>query len=115
MQAPTIDNDRPWPHTTRDQRFYEVNGQIKAEIDICPTAEHSPAPIIHHCRHAVLPLNKGKGYVVYDRRLQRIVNGVYYNLKTALACAQDYNDRDTAPQDMAPNGAALGLIYPERT
>lgn len=102
--------------TTKDQLLYEIDAQLKAEIDVCLTHEQKGHPSIKECRHAILPLNNlGKGYVVYDRLLCRIVNGVYYgSLKDALECAQDYNKRDTAPQDMSPNGAALGLIYPKR-
>ena len=100
--------------TTKDQKFYKVDGIIKAEIDVVPTHEEKDAPSIAHCRHAVLPLNnKGNGYVVYDRLLCRIVNGVYYNRQMALESAQSYNEYDGNPQDMNPNGDALGLLYPD--
>lgn len=109
--------------TTKAQKLWRVNGngQLKAEIDVCLTNEHSDSergiqtPSLESCRHAVLQINNSdKGYVVYDRLLCRIVNGVYYTLDLALASAQDYNDNPESPQDMAPNGLALGLIYPAK-
>lgn len=104
------------PPTTGDQKFYRDGKRLKAEIDVCLTHETEDAPSIAECRHAVLQLkNKGEGYVIYDRLLNRIVNGVYYMpLEQALLCAQDYNDNPDAWQDMAPNGAALGLKYPKK-
>jgi|SRR6266568_4239779 len=99
---------------TEDQKFYRVDGQLKAEIDVYITHESASNPSIKDCRHAVLPLkNEGLGYVVYDRLLCRIVNGVYYNLEMALGAAQSYNEYPDSPQDMSPNGDALGLRYPE--
>jgi hypothetical protein len=99
---------------TKDQKFYHVNGQLKAEIDVCITHQEQNAPSVEKCRHAVIPLNnKDKGYAVYDRFLCRIVNGVFRHLEDALHCAQSYNEHPTASQDMCPNGDALGLVYPE--
>lgn len=106
---------------TEDQKLYRVNGLLKAEIDVCFTHERvegeKAAPSIAECRHAVLPINnKGKGYVIYDRLLCRIVNGVYYMpLEQVLECAQHYNEDPGAPQDMTPNGLALGLKYPKKS
>lgn len=102
--------------TTNDQKLYKVDGKLKAEIDVYITREHGDAPSLKECRHAVLRVeNKGgKGYVVYDRLLCRIVNGVFYmSLEEVLECAQYYNENPDAPQDMIPNGVALGLIYPK--
>ena len=98
---------------TSDQKFYEVNRHLKAEIDVYITREDN-APSIKECRHAVLQIkNKGNGYVVYDRLLCRIVNGVYYGSREqALECAQSYNEYADSPQDMSPNVLALGLFYP---
>lgn len=76
--------------TTKDQKIYKVNGHLKAEIDVDITRESENAPSIKECRHAVLQIvnSKSNGYVVYDRLLCRIVNGVYYgNLENALGCA----------------------------
>jgi|GEM_PF-4067770 len=102
--------------TTNTQRFYIANKRPKAEIDVCLTHE-SEAPSIEDCRHAVLLINNGaqhQGYVIYDRLLCRIVNGVYYGtLDMALESAQAYNEENDYPQDMAPSGAALGLKYPK--
>lgn len=98
---------------TSDQKFYQVDTQLKAEIDVCLTRESPNVPSIKACRHAVLQVkNKGNGYVVYDRLLCRIVNGVFYSLESALEVAQAYNNDPDSPQDMAPNGIALGLHYP---
>lgn len=97
---------------TKDQKLYRVDGRLKAEIDVCITNEQQPAPSIARCRHAVLPLSTG-GYVVYDRLLCRIVNGVYFHLDDALDSAQHYNEDGGAPQNMTPNGVALGLLYPD--
>lgn len=106
--------------TTNDQKIYQVDGKWKAEIDIDLAEEDPDAPTIKQCRHAVLTLKSkdvhGKdatGYVVYDRLLSRIVNGVFYeDLVAALGVARRYNKEPESPQDMAPNGLALGLIYP---
>jgi hypothetical protein len=99
--------------TTKDQRFYDISNQLRATIDVYITRERE-APSIKECRFAVLQLkNKGEGYVVYDRLLCRIVNGVFRDLPGALGVAELYNKDPNSPQDMAPNGLALGLIYPE--
>ena len=74
----------------------------------------SPTPRIRDCRFAALQLGN-KGYVVYDRLLSRVVDGVYWGadaLENALGVAQLYNDGGGNP-DMAPNGDALGLHYPK--
>lgn len=111
--------------TTADQKFYRINGQLKAEIDIYLThenvADEREPPSIHECRHAVLTIQNTKangedntGYVIYDQLLGRIVNGVYYMpLEQVLECAEHYNKDPDAPQDMIPNGLALGLKYPK--
>jgi hypothetical protein len=99
---------------TSDQHFYKIDEQAKAEIDLCPTNELAGHPSIHDCRHAVLSLKNG-GYVTYDRLLNRIVNGVFYSRESALESAQSYNKDISSPQDMSPNGAALGLVYPTRS
>jgi hypothetical protein len=93
------------------ERLYKVDDQLKATIDVYITHERK-APSIRECRYAVLQLNHG-GYVVYDRLLCRIVNGVFWSkeVESALHVAQLYNEGHGAV-DMAPNGLALGLIYP---
>ena len=71
-------------------------------------AEGSAAPTLRECRYAALQLGN-KGYVVYDRLLSRIVDGVYYGplaRKNALGVAQLYSDGYGLP-DMSPNGDAL--------
>src|SRR5690348_1087418 len=106
--------------TTKDQMVFENNGNWKAIIDIDLAEEDPTAPSIKRCRHAVLTVktkdaydNDVIGYVVYDRLLSRIVNGVFGDdLVAALGVAKRYNDDPESPQDMAPNGLALGLIYP---
>lgn len=104
-------NGNYYQPTTADQKLYEVNGRLKAEIDVYVTPEGTPS--IKTCRHAVLPLGN-TGYVVYDRLLSRIVNGVFYETpEVALEVAQSYNNDPGALQNMAPNGEALGLIYPK--
>jgi len=102
------------------ERLYMVDGQPKAEIDVYLTDERE-APSIKECRHAVLCIKtkdtKGEdtdGYVVYDRLLNRIVNGVFAeDSESALYVAKLYNEGQ-GRLDMAPNGYALGLIYPEK-
>ena len=97
------------------ERLYRVGNQVKAEIDVYPTRERE-APSIGRCRYAVLPLpnQQKESYVVYDRLLNRIVNGVFFgDLEGVLEVAELYNDGLGNP-DMSPNGLALGLIYPER-
>lgn len=106
--------------TTNDQKIYQVDGKWKAEIDIDLAEEDGDSPSIKTCRHAILTINNKDaygndaiGYVVYDRLLSRIVNGVFYDdLNGALRVAGLYNKDPESPQDMAPNGLALGLIYP---
>lgn len=104
-------------NTTKKQKFYRVNGQIKAVIDVYLTSDLDGTPSIAECRHAVLPLakrNQRNAYVIYDRLLNRIVDGVYYvKLEAVLAIAQHYNEYEHARQDMSPNGAALDLFYPK--
>ncbi len=99
----------------KGQKFYEIDSQLKVEIDVYLTREKS-YPSIAECRYAALQLkNKGDGYVVYDRLLCRIVNGVFYSegaLEAALGVAAIYNEGRGNP-DMCPNGVALGLVYPK--
>lgn len=98
---------------TKDQKFHTEGGKLFATIQV--ELEASEAPPINQCRHAVLPILKG--YVIYDRLLCRIVNGVYSSLGDvmgALGTALLYNERDDCPQDMNPTGRALGLIYPTK-
>lgn len=119
LSQKTIEETISAKPTTKDQKFYKVDGQLKAEIDVYQTKEQDGednTPPISECRHAILPLNnKGKGYATYDRLLCRIVNGVFYDsLEGALQSAQNYNEWDESPQDMIPNGKALGLKYPAK-
>jgi|SRR5712664_917817 len=103
-----------------DLKLSRVGNQLKATIDVYITRERE-APSIRECRYAVLHIkNKkqngedGHGYVVYDRLLNRIVNGVFYgDVDSPLEVAQLYNQGLGNP-DMSPNGLALGLIYPEK-
>ncbi|SRR6266567_8855528 len=102
---------------TKDQRFYRVDDQVKVEMSVYLTHESRLCPSIADCRYAALQLkNRGDGYVVYDRFLCRIVNGVFYGpgaLEAALGVAELYNEGRGNP-DMCPNGLALGLVYPKR-
>src|SRR5690348_2657546 len=102
--------------TTDGEKLYLVGDQLKAEIDVYPTRERQ-APSIKECRYAVLPLPKQKdteSYVVYDRLLNRIVNGVFFgDVESVLSVARLYNKGQGNP-NMSPNGLALGLIYPEK-
>jgi len=96
--------------TVKDKIFY-AGDQLKAEIDVFITRERD-APSIKKCRYAALPLDT-KRYVVYDRLLSRIVNGVFFgDLECVLEVARLYNQGE-GREDMSPNGLALGLIYPE--
>lgn len=110
--------------TTADQKLYYDGDHLTAEIEVGITHErvtgYPHPPSIAQCRHAVLEVrsvdphgNLISGYVTYDRLLCRIVNGVYYSLEGALKSAQAYNEYAGSPQDMSPNGLALGLRYPE--
>jgi hypothetical protein len=95
-----------------DLELSRVDGQLKATIDVHITRERE-APSIKECRFAALQIKSG-GYVVYDRLLCRIVNGVFWSegVDSALEVAQLYNQGLGNP-DMSPNGLALGLVYPE--
>jgi len=86
----------------------------KVTIDVYLTNEKCNAPSISDCRYAVLRLSQG-GYVVYDRLYCRIVNGVYSSssLEEALDLAKAFNNGMEVNPCMAPNGSALGLIYPQ--
>ena len=95
---------------TRDQKFFKDGNGLKATIDVDITHEAEDGPSLRECRHAVLQLSEG--YVVYDRWLSRIVNGVFMFWEDALGVALRYNEDPGSPQDMAPNGLALGLTYP---
>lgn len=107
---------------TSDQKFLRTkDGGWRAEIDVFLADDPAIPPSIKLCRHAVLTVqtldnhdNPCIVYVVYDRLLSRIVNGVFSgeNLEGALQVAQSYNRDPEAPQDMAPSGYALGLVYP---
>lgn len=101
-------------------RLFKIGEQIKAEIEVTLTHENVEGeprpPSIADCRHAVLTIKNtgGIGYVVYDRLLCRIVDGVYYGSPdAALEVAQHFNESESSPWDMAPNGRALGLTYPK--
>lgn len=82
----------------------------------------SRVPPINECRHAVLEIRtrdqndqQVSGYVIYDRREHKIVNGVYYgDIEDALDVARYYNEDPGAPKDMAPNAVALGLVFPRQ-
>lgn len=99
---------------------------IHFEVDVVLTAPEKNAPSKRGCRFAVLPLGKltepGRtASVIYDRVLNRIVDGVYYgNPVDVLPTAQHFNEHpDRAYPDnpflmRAPNGDALGLLYPGR-
>ena len=68
-------------------------------------------PPVSLCRHAVLQVVTG--YVVYDRFLSRIVDGVYQDASDALGAAQWFNESpDSAEASKPPNGDALRLFYP---
>jgi hypothetical protein len=96
-----------------NDQLYEVDGKLRAEIDVYLTRKHESEPQIKDCRFAALPVrDKTVGWAIYDRLLCRIVNGVFARLEDALGVAQLYNDGYGAP-DMSPNGAALGLRYPK--
>ncbi len=95
------------------EKLYQVGEQWKAEIDVYLTRERE-VPSIKKCRYAVLPLKEQRGgrYVVYDRLLSRIVNGVFFgDLEGVLEVARLYNEGE-GRADMSPNGLALDLIYP---
>jgi hypothetical protein len=110
--------------TTGSQKFARsVSGEhLRADITVGVTQESADSPQISQCRHAVLTIQTTDafgtpttGHVVYDRLLCRIVNGVFAEneLEGALIVAQRYNSDPNSPQDMSPNGEALGLTYPD--
>lgn len=101
-------------HTTKDQKIYRLAGRWKAKIDIVLPHEEADTPSVQEYRHAVLPLHGEDRYIIFDRLLGRIVDGVYSILPEALAMAHHYNTNEHAAQDMTPNSAALGLIYPKK-
>jgi hypothetical protein len=116
------DNGTFYRPMVTDQKLYKVDGLLKAEIDVDVTHidKDEDAPSIAECRHAVLQIKNGSkrnAYVIYDRLLCRIVNGVYYMpLQEVLECAQAYNDYpEYSPENMAPYGSGLGLKYPKVT
>lgn len=100
--------------------------RIQTVLEITMTREYEPSPSLAECRYGVLGIHDSKttgepGYVVYDRLLSRIVDGVYYNQDSALDVARLYNEHSkpdgscasTGTGDRSPNSIALGLIYPD--
>jgi hypothetical protein len=68
-------------------------------------------------RFGVLPLEReGRTprYVIYDRRTQRITNGVYFVLHLALENAANAEESGGDVPDMTPYTEALGLLFPRR-
>ena len=94
------------PTISREQMIHVERDMVLAEAD-------AKGPSVMKCRYAVLPL-ANDGWVVYDRLLSRIVDGVYYiNPEGALGVARWFNESAEAAQDsQPPNGDAMGLIYP---
>lgn len=94
-----------------DRRDAWVRAEIQVEVP-----HEGEAPSLADCRYAALRLhNKGNGYVVYDRLLSRIVDGVYYGdnaLANALGVAEWLSEGGKG-RGSAPNGEALGLVYPK--
>lgn len=94
------------------------SGRLRTTLDIAMPREHAPAPSLAECRHAVLRIQAHEkiGFVVYDRLLSRIVDGVYFDaLDDALGVADYYNslpDGEEGPNTRSPNSNALDLIYP---
>jgi len=76
-----------------------------------PAQENAGTPNFLKARHAVLPISNG--YVVFDRVLGRIMNGVFYVLDDALDGAARYNESEDYHLGMLPNADALGLLFPE--
>jgi|SRR5579862_916098 len=97
----------------RPNKGHDVWVKVELQLEL----PHEREPSVSLCRFAALHLhNSGDGYVVYDRVLSRIVDGVYYGedaeLRT-LRVAQALNERGS-PRWESCNGVALGLIYPTR-
>lgn len=86
------------------------DGSFLVLVECALPPEETGTPTL---RYAVLPLERGKQarYVIYDRRLSRIVDGVYLVRSMALDAAASYNHAG-CPGDRAPNAAALGLLWP---
>jgi hypothetical protein len=98
-------------------RVGERETWLRAEIQV-EVHQYRNDPPLHECRFAALQLHtKDKGYVVYDRLLSRIVDGVYSGdeegLRSALAVAQLFNEGHLGRKDSC-GGSGLGLIYPSR-
>lgn len=92
-----------------EEQYYKVNGQLRVEMDVYLTDEVG-GPSISECRYAVLSL--ASGHVIYDRLLNRIVNGIFYTTaEDIIQVARNYNRGNGTP-DMSPNGYALKLTYP---
>ncbi len=100
-----------------ERRFGEQH--LEALIDVVVTHSEAQSPSLSACRYAVLPLADQPNTtperpptVIYDRLLNRIVDGVYYMpLDEVLEIARAYHV--SGWQDVrAPNGDALGLLYP---
>lgn len=95
---------------------------VQVDIELAREREGADEPSIIACRHAVLTIQhqytdgeKCLGYVVYDRLLNRIVDGVYAEMHAALDVAHGMNQeerRGVYGLFRAPNGVALNLQYP---
>jgi hypothetical protein len=113
----TSDDDAPDP--AEDQEICATaNGGVDCVVTLAVRRRRAHADTPQH-RFAVLtivPRRVPRAYVVFDRLLSRIVDGVYASRQRALACATWY-EQHGCPGDRAPNATALGLIFPppERT
>lgn len=102
------------------ERLFQVPASSKYDrrlhVEFDPILAHGDAngPTLAQCRFAVLPL--AHGWVVYDRLLSRIVDGVYYlDTGAAMDVAEWFNSDGRAAEDSRPpNGDALGLLYPPK-
>lgn len=105
---------------TNQVSYDSETNMIHAEIDF-EAASPDKGPPLDECRFAVLqivpthvePSKTRAHYVIYDRLLNRIVDGVYWTtLEDVLEIARHFNEHPDRGGERAPNGDALGLRYP---
>ncbi len=96
----------------------ERNPRVKVSYEMNLATPEYDAPRVTKCRHAVLTIlaHGEPAYVVYDRLLNRIIDGVYHtSVEDTLEVVATFNDPDyewLRNDATAPNGDAMGLAYP---
>lgn len=92
-------------------------GELVVTLRLRLPPEQPGTPPLRFAVLPIVPFAQGSEarYVVVDRAVSRMVDGVYGVRQMALDAAAHYNAQGGAPSDRAPNAAALGLLFPPPT